>query len=50
MMSICHDCKKKNRNSEDPVPHSCVAYPKRDGIPPEVWDGSKRECKYFERK
>lgn len=50
IMSICHDCKKKSRNKENPVPHSCEAYPKKDGIPSEVWDGSKRECRYFEKK
>ena len=50
IMSICHDCKKKNRSKENPVPHSCEAYPKIDSIPPEIWNAEVRECPYFERK
>lgn len=46
MLSICQRCKKKN----NAVPHSCEAYPKRDGISPELWNAKRFDCEYFDEK
>lgn len=44
----CLECKKKKYDGKQA--HSCEAYPKQNGIPPEVWNGKNAECKYFEAK
>ena len=31
-------------------PYSCKQYPKRYGIPPEIWNGKNKKCPYFEKK
>ena len=41
---VCFDC--NNRNSEGNM-RSCKAYPKKNGIPPEVWNTENAECKFF---
>lgn len=43
----CLECENFKPNL---VPHSCKAYPKRNGIPPKVWNGENAECKYFKSK
>ena len=43
----CLNCKKSEGAKEA---YSCKAYPKRYGIPTDVWNKKDVECKYFEAK
>ena len=40
----CADCENFKPSL---IPHSCLAYPVRDGIPPKVWNGKYTECEHF---
>lgn len=43
---ICLDCEKKSYDGK--AAHSCQAYPKRNGIPPKIWNTENAKCEYFE--
>ena len=43
----CMNCKKETIKNE---PYSCKTYPKRYGIPAEIWNGKNVKCPYFEEK
>ena len=34
----------------DGIPYSCKAYPKKNGIPPEIWNGKVKKCNHYEPK
>ena len=44
---ICQDC---NKIKFDGIPYSCKAYPKKNGIPPEIWNGKVKKCDHYEPK
>lgn len=46
LLSLCRSCQNK-RNT--PM-HSCSQYPKKDGIPPEIWRGERKECSGYVKK
>lgn len=46
LFSLCRQCKKRNYK----VPYSCQAYPRREGIPVEIWNAKILECPYFEKR
>ena len=46
LFPICQDC---NKIKFDGIPYSCEAYPKKNGIPPEVWNGKNVKCPHFEK-
>lgn len=43
----CLSCENFQQNL---VPHSCEAYPKRNGIPPKIWNGKNEPCEHFIKK
>ncbi|RHA69792.1 hypothetical protein DW927_02995 [Roseburia intestinalis] len=47
LFPICQDCKKIKF---DGIPYSCKAYPKKNGIPPEIWNGKVKKCDHYEPK
>ncbi len=44
--SLCRQCENKN----NAIPHSCKAYPKKDGVPVKIWNAEIQECLYFKPK
>lgn len=48
LFCTCLGCKKKNYDGKKA--HSCAAYPKRNGIPPKVWNGEYEKCEHYEPK
>lgn len=47
LFCICLDC--ENRGVPGKA-KSCSAYPKENGIPPEIWNTKNAECKHFKEK
>ena len=45
LFPICQNC---NKIKFDGIPYSCKAYPKKNGIPPKIWNGENVKCPYFE--
>ena len=44
--SICRQCENKN----NAIPHSCKAYPYKDGVPVKIWNAEVLKCPYFMQK
>lgn len=47
LFCVCLDCKKRDSYAKN-GPHSCPAYPNRNGIPREIWNTPHAHCEYFE--
>ena len=47
LFCTCLECKNFKPSL---IPHSCNAYPKRNGIPPKVWNGEYEKCEHYESK
>ena len=46
---VCLKCENFKQRSKL-IPHSCKAFPKRNGIPPKVWNEKNADCECFEEK
>ncbi|HBH93781.1 MAG TPA: hypothetical protein DDX70_11350 [Bacteroides sp.] len=49
-LNIFCTCLKCNNFNLPGIPNSCKAYPKRDGIPAQIWNGKNAKCPYFDEK
>lgn len=47
LFCICRKCKKRENSKKA---YSCTEYPKRKGIPAEIWNTENAQCPYYEPK